>query len=55
MKVKLSLFLLLLLTACSSVPVYKVKGYEGPEVMGRNEVINAARECLRAKLRPTTE
>jgi hypothetical protein len=23
--------------------------------MGRNEVINAARECIRAKLRPTTE
>jgi hypothetical protein len=35
--------------------VYKVKGYDGPEVMGRNEVINAARECMRAKLRPTTE
>jgi len=55
MKLKLSLFLLLALTACSSAPVYKVKGYGGPEVMGRNEVINAARECLRAKLRPTTE
>ena len=45
----------LMLPACSSAPVYKVKGYDGPEVMGRNEVINAARECLRAKLRPTTE
>jgi len=53
-KVMLLLFVLSL-AACSSAPVYKVKGYEGPEVMGRNEVINAARECLRAKLRPTTE
>lgn len=55
MKIKLSIFLLLLLTACSGAPVYKVKGYDGPEAMGRNEVINAARECIRAKLRPTTE
>lgn len=55
MKTKLALFLVLLLTACAGAPTYKVKGYDGPEVMGRNEVINAARECLRAKLRPTTE
>ena len=55
MKTKLSLLLVLFLTACAGAPTYKVKGYAGPEVMGRNEVINAARECLRAKLRPTTE
>ena len=55
MKTKLALFLLLLLTACTGAPTYKVKGYDGPEVMGRNEVINAARECMRARLRPTTE
>jgi hypothetical protein len=53
-KVMLLLFVLSL-TACSSAPVYKMKGYEGPEAMGRNEVINASRECLRNKLRPTTE
>jgi len=45
----------LMMPACSSAPVYKVKGYDGPEVMSRNEVINAGRECLRAKMRPTTE
>ena len=55
MKVKLAVFLVLLLTACGGAPVYKVKGYDGPEVMSRNEVINAGRECLRAKMRPTTE
>lgn len=55
MKTKLVLFLVLLLAACAGAPTYKVKGYDGPEVMSRNEVINAARECLRAKLRPTTE
>jgi hypothetical protein len=53
MKKVLLVLSLLSLTACSTT--YKVKGYEGPEVLGRNEVINAARECLRAKLRPTTE
>ena len=52
---KLLLLSVLFLAACSSTPVYKVKNYDGPEVMGRNEVINAARECIRAKLRPTTE
>lgn len=56
MKVKLSLVLVgLLLTACAGAPTYQVKGYTGPEVMGRNEVIQAARECIRARLRPTTE
>jgi hypothetical protein len=55
MKKVLVVLSLLSLTACGGVPVYKVKGYDGPEVMGRNEVINAARECMRAKLRPTTE
>jgi hypothetical protein len=57
MKFKLLLLssLSLLAVGCSSTPTYSVKGYNGPEVMGRNEVIQAARECLRAKLRPTTE
>jgi hypothetical protein len=55
MKRLLVVLTVLSLTACAGAPTYKVKGYEGPEVMSRNEVINAARECLRAKLRPTTE
>jgi hypothetical protein len=53
MKKVLIVLSLLSLTACGTT--YQVKGYAGPEVMGRNEVINAARECMRAKLRPTTE
>ena len=55
MKRLLVVLAVLSLTACAGAPTYQVKGYEGPEVMSRNEVINAARECLRAKLRPTTE
>ena len=53
MKKTLVVLTLLSLTACGTT--YTVKGYTGPEVMGRNEVINAARECVRAKMRPTTE
>ena len=55
MKLKLILLAALFLTACSSAPTYTVKGYEGPETMARNEVIEAARECMRAKLRPTVQ
>lgn len=42
---------LLSVTACSSTP----KGYDGPEAMHRMEVIQAARECIRAKMKPNTE
>jgi starvation-inducible outer membrane lipoprotein len=55
MKTKVILFAGVLLSACSSVPTYEVKGYAGPEVMHRNEVIQASRDCLRAKLRPSVE
>jgi hypothetical protein len=51
---KLLLLSLLALTACGTT-TYKVKGYEGPEVMSRNEIINASRECMRNKMKPTTE
>lgn len=45
------------LTGCSSnkAPVYKLSGYTGPEAMARNEVVQAARECIRARLRPNVE
>jgi hypothetical protein len=52
MKNGLIIFSLCFVTGCSS---YKVKGYEGPEVMNRMEVIQAARECIRAKMKPNTE
>jgi starvation-inducible outer membrane lipoprotein len=45
----------LLLAGCSSAPVYKLSGYSGPEAMHRNEVVQAARECIRARLRPNVE
>jgi len=46
------------LAGCSSspkTPVYKLSGYTGPEAMHRNEVVQAARECIRARLRPNVE
>ena len=53
MKKVLAVLSLLSLAACSST--YKVKGYEGPEVIGRSEVIQYSRECMRSKMKPTTE
>lgn len=52
---KLLIALSVLSLAACGTTTYKVKGYEGPEVMGRSEVINAARECMRNKMKPTTE
>jgi hypothetical protein len=52
MKKSLILLPLFFVTGCST---YKVKGYEGPEAMNRVEVIQAARECIRAKMKPNTE
>jgi hypothetical protein len=40
---------------CSSAPVYKMKGYTGPEAMDRNEVVQASKQCIYAKLRPNVE
>lgn len=50
-----SILCVLSLTACSSTPTYKLKGYEGPEAMQRLEVVQAAKECIRAKLKPNVE
>lgn len=58
MKVKLLVVagLVALTTGCSTkAPVYKLSGYTGPEAMHRNEVVQAARECIRARLRPNVE
>jgi len=45
----------LMMPACSSAPTYKLKGYDGPEAMQRNEVIQSAKECIRAKMKPNVE
>jgi hypothetical protein len=45
----------LFVVGCSSAPTYKLKGYNGPEAMQRNEVVQGAKECIRAKLKPNVE
>lgn len=61
LKMKFKLLLvagIVVLSGCSSAPkapVYKLSGYTGPEAMHRNEVVQAARECIRARLRPNVE
>ena len=32
--------------------VFKLKNYDGPEAMDQNEVIAAARECIKVRLQP---
>lgn len=36
-------------------PVYKLNNYNGPDAMDRNEAIQAAKQCLFAKMRPNVE
>jgi hypothetical protein len=43
------------IVGCSSTPSYKLKGYTGPEAMERNEVVQASKQCIYAKLRPNVE
>jgi hypothetical protein len=45
----------LLIVGCSSTPTYKLKGYQGPEALSRNEVVMASKECIRARLKPNVE
>ena len=61
-KASLSLILVLSIAACSSTPkveevkypgpVHKLKGYDGPEAMDSNEVLNASRNCIMNKMIP---
>jgi len=67
----LTLFILVSLSGCASRPkydygndqskqigetqVFKLKGYEGPTAMDNNEVVQASKQCLFAKLRPNIE
>jgi hypothetical protein len=56
MKALLIVPVILAMTACASSggppPVYKLKGYNGPEAMDSMEVIQQSKQCLFAKLRP---
>ena len=45
----------LFVVGCSSTPTYKLKGYNGPEALQRTEVVQGAKECIRAKLKPNVE
>jgi uncharacterized lipoprotein YajG len=46
------LVILFLLAGCSTP---KVAGFKGPETLSRNEVIQSARECVSAKLKPVVQ
>ena len=55
MKRLLLIPLVLSVVACSSTPTYKLSGYKGPEAMDRNEAVQAAKQCVFAKMRPNVE
>jgi hypothetical protein len=55
MKVYVVLATSLLIGACSSTKPIPVKGYDGPEMMHRMEVIQASRQCIMSKMKPNTE
>jgi len=38
-----------------TAPTFKLKGYNGPEAMDRNEVVQASKQCLFAKMKPNVE
>jgi uncharacterized lipoprotein YajG len=42
-----------LLTACGSNP--KVAGFKEPELLSRQEIIQANKECINAKMRPNIQ
>jgi hypothetical protein len=54
-KVVVPVLIGLLAVGCSSTPNYKLKGYQGPEAMTRNEVVQASKDCIRARLKPNVE
>jgi hypothetical protein len=43
------------LSGCSSAPVHKLSGYDGPEAMHRKEIVQASRECTKENMRPNVE
>ena len=44
---------LLFLTACSSPP--KLAGFDRPELISRNEVIQANKDCINARMKPIVQ
>lgn len=42
-----------LLVACSAPP--KLAGFEKPELISRNEVIQANKDCINAKMKPSIQ
>jgi hypothetical protein len=55
MKNILIVMLVMSVVGCSSTATYKLAGYKGPEAMERNEVVQASKQCVYAKLRPNVE
>ena len=50
-----ALFLVGLVGCASKPPTYPLKGYEGPEALQRNEVVQASKQCVYARMRPNVE
>ena len=48
-----AMLLFLLLTACSAPP--KVAGFDKPQLISRNEVIQANKDCINARMKPTIQ
>jgi uncharacterized lipoprotein YajG len=48
-----AMLLLLFLAACSAPP--KLAGFEKPELISRNEVIQANKDCINAKMKPSIQ
>lgn len=53
MKKLLIVLPLMALVGCSSAP--KLEGYKGPELMQRNEVTYATRDCINNRMRPNVQ
>jgi hypothetical protein len=48
----LAMLLFLLLTACSTP---KVVGFDKPQLISRNEIIQANKDCINARMKPTIQ
>ena len=53
MKTLILFGVLVSLVACSSVP--KLEGFDKPKVISRNEVIQGAKDCVNAKMKPNIQ
>jgi hypothetical protein len=39
----------------ADAPVFKLKGYDGPDAMDKQEVLQASKRCIAAKMRPDVQ